>query len=177
MDRGRPLPLLLLVILLHVVALSRLAVVTTAMRSGRCRIFNFGDSNSDTGGLKASVGFPMGPPHGYLFFGRSTGRWSDGRLYIDFLCRPRVADELPESLHGGLGIGFHVWGKFCGGGCKDPTKGSARYLTTEEGFEKAIYSIDIGQNDISTAFYSNFTYAQVIDSIPLVLSEIESAIQ
>jgi len=50
-------------------------------------IFNFGDSNSDTGGLVAGLGYPIGFPNGRLFFRRSTGRLSDGRLLIDFLCK------------------------------------------------------------------------------------------
>ncbi|KAJ0078486.1 hypothetical protein Patl1_23948 [Pistacia atlantica] len=50
-------------------------------------IFSFGDSNSDTGGLVAGLGFPVNPPYGRTFFGRSTGRFSDGRLLIDFLCQ------------------------------------------------------------------------------------------
>ncbi|KAB5534703.1 hypothetical protein DKX38_017789 [Salix brachista] len=49
-------------------------------------IFNFGDSNSDTGGLVAGLGFPVNLPNGRTFFHRSTGRLSDGRLLIDFLC-------------------------------------------------------------------------------------------
>lgn len=49
-------------------------------------IFNFGDSNSDTGGLFAGLGYPVNLPNGRTFFRRSTGRLSDGRLLIDFLC-------------------------------------------------------------------------------------------
>ncbi|KAL6964617.1 hypothetical protein U1Q18_035667, partial [Sarracenia purpurea var. burkii] len=50
-------------------------------------IFNFGDSNSDTGGLVAGLGFPVNSPNGRAFFRTSTGRLSDGRLVIDFLCQ------------------------------------------------------------------------------------------
>jgi hypothetical protein len=52
----------------------------------RCVMFNFGDSNSDTGGLAAGAGFRLHSPFGRRFFGRPSGRFSDGRLYIDFLC-------------------------------------------------------------------------------------------
>ncbi|KAF5744189.1 GDSL esterase/lipase [Tripterygium wilfordii] len=48
-------------------------------------VFNFGDSNSDTGGLVAGVAFPVGPPNGQTFFLKSSGRFCDGRLIIDFL--------------------------------------------------------------------------------------------
>jgi hypothetical protein len=47
-------------------------------------VFNFGDSNSDTGGFWAA--FPaQPPPFGVTYFGRPTGRASDGRLVIDFI--------------------------------------------------------------------------------------------
>lgn len=48
-------------------------------------VFNFGDSNSDTGGLVAGVAFPLGPPTGQTYFNESAGRFCDGRLIIDFL--------------------------------------------------------------------------------------------
>lgn len=50
-------------------------------------IFNFGDSNSDTGGLAAAMGYEFGYPDGRAFFHRPTGRLCDGRLIIDFLCK------------------------------------------------------------------------------------------
>ncbi|KAE7999407.1 hypothetical protein FH972_003840 [Carpinus fangiana] len=47
-------------------------------------IFNFGDSNSDTGGFWAAFPAQSGP-FGMTYFKRPTGRASDGRLIIDFL--------------------------------------------------------------------------------------------
>lgn len=47
-------------------------------------VFNFGDSNSDTGGLSAAFG-QAGFPDGETFFHRPAGRYCDGRLIIDFL--------------------------------------------------------------------------------------------
>ncbi|XP_071716999.1 GDSL esterase/lipase At4g01130 [Rutidosis leptorrhynchoides] len=47
-------------------------------------IFNFGDSNSDTGGFWWA--FPEAPPpNGMTYFKRPVGRASDGRLMIDFI--------------------------------------------------------------------------------------------
>jgi hypothetical protein len=47
-------------------------------------IFNFGDSNSDTGGLVAA--FPsLARPNGETTFNEPAGRFSDGRLIIDFI--------------------------------------------------------------------------------------------
>ncbi|CAN1765660.1 GDSL esterase/lipase At1g54790 [Linum perenne] len=48
-------------------------------------VFNFGDSNSDTGGLAAGIGFPVGFPYGQTYFHKPSGRFSDGRLIVDFL--------------------------------------------------------------------------------------------
>ena len=47
-------------------------------------IYNFGDSNSDTGGLSAAFG-QAPPPNGETFFHTPSGRYSDGRLVIDFI--------------------------------------------------------------------------------------------
>ncbi|PON64266.1 Lipase [Parasponia andersonii] len=46
-------------------------------------IYNFGDSNSDTGAASAAFG-RLPPPYGETFFGKPSGRYSDGRLVIDF---------------------------------------------------------------------------------------------
>ncbi|CAK9139330.1 unnamed protein product [Ilex paraguariensis] len=57
------------------------------MSGGKCNfegIFNFGDSNSDTGGFFAAFP-PLKPPYGMTYFKKPAGRLSDGRLVIDFL--------------------------------------------------------------------------------------------
>ena len=47
-------------------------------------IYNFGDSNSDTGGIAAAF-YQMAPQCGETFFHRQSGRGCDGRLLIDFI--------------------------------------------------------------------------------------------
>ncbi|KAG5027801.1 hypothetical protein JHK87_011315 [Glycine soja] len=47
-------------------------------------IYNFGDSNSDTGAVFAAF-TGVKPPNGISFFGSLSGRASDGRLIIDFM--------------------------------------------------------------------------------------------
>ncbi|KAK1281531.1 GDSL esterase/lipase [Acorus calamus] len=63
------------------------AALSTTTGEAKCAftaIFNFGDSNSDTGGFWAA--FPSTPnPNGMTYFKRPAGRASDGRLVIDFL--------------------------------------------------------------------------------------------
>lgn len=47
-------------------------------------IYNYGDSNSDTGSVSATFG-RLPSPFGETFFGKPSGRCSDGRLIIDFI--------------------------------------------------------------------------------------------
>lgn len=48
-------------------------------------VFNFGDSNSDTGEFAAGIGFQPPPPNGQSYFKTPSGRFCDGRLIVDFL--------------------------------------------------------------------------------------------
>lgn len=56
--------------------------------------FNFGDSNSDTGGLIAGLGDELDPPNGQNFFQKPSGRFCDGRLIIDFLSNEMIISSL-----------------------------------------------------------------------------------
>lgn len=48
-------------------------------------VFNFGDSNSDTG-IRVVAGFEsIGPPYGQSYFHGPAGRFCDGRLIVDLL--------------------------------------------------------------------------------------------
>lgn len=50
-------------------------------------------------------------------------------------------------------------------------------LISEKGFRNAVYSFDMGQNDISIALSSNASYSAVIEQIPSILSRIKDAIE
>ena len=58
-------------------------------------IFNFGDSNSDTGGFVASFP-PLNSPYGETYFHMPAGRFSDGRLIIDFIGKSRTFSSTLE---------------------------------------------------------------------------------
>ncbi|KAL9392941.1 hypothetical protein Peur_012226 [Populus x canadensis] len=165
-------------------------------------IFNFGDSNSDTGGLVAGLGFPVNLPNGRTFFHRSTGRLSDGRLLIDFLCQSLNASFLSpylDSLGGSRftnGANFAVVGSstlpkyvpfslniqlmqflhFKARTLELVTAGFGNFIT-DEGLRNALYIIDIGQNDIADSFSKKMSYAQVTKRIPSVVLEIENAVK
>lgn len=47
-------------------------------------IYNFGDSNSDTGGKSAAM-WEINPPNGETFFGKPSGRYCNGRIVLDFI--------------------------------------------------------------------------------------------
>ncbi|XP_047307580.1 GDSL esterase/lipase At1g28600-like isoform X1 [Impatiens glandulifera] len=65
-------------------------------------IFSFGDSLADTGnllsisrssgGITTQIGFP---PYGETYFHRPTGRFSDGRIIIDFIAQHLGLDLIP----------------------------------------------------------------------------------
>ena len=50
-------------------------------------VFNFGDSNSDTGEFAAGLGFQPPLPNGQTYFKTPSGRFCDGRLILDFLSK------------------------------------------------------------------------------------------
>ncbi|XP_071711490.1 GDSL esterase/lipase At1g54790 [Rutidosis leptorrhynchoides] len=58
---------------------------TNAIEFNYPSVFNFGDSNSDTGDLVAGVGDHLDPPNGQTYFKGPSGRFCDGRLIVDFL--------------------------------------------------------------------------------------------
>ncbi|KAK6118136.1 hypothetical protein DH2020_048120 [Rehmannia glutinosa] len=161
-------------------------------------IFNFGDSNSDTGGFAAATGFEYGYPDGRVFFHQPTGRLCDGRLVIDFLCENLKTGYLTpylESLEPDFtnGVNFAISGsatlpryvpfsldvqvlqfrRFHNRSLDFQSKGF-KNLVGEEDFKNALYTIDIGQNDLSGAFNS-LSYAQVVEKIPSFISEIRDA--
>lgn len=75
------------IILLNALLIAAATATATASASGTCgfpAVFNFGDSNSDTGGLSAVFG-QAPPPNGESFWGRPMGRYCDGRVVVDFI--------------------------------------------------------------------------------------------
>ncbi|KAL2938971.1 hypothetical protein RDABS01_022420 [Bienertia sinuspersici] len=64
--------------------------------SGECQIpaiYNFGDSNSDTGCVSAAFRRVL-YPNGIAFFGKPSGRYCDERVIIDFV--DNVINRLPR---------------------------------------------------------------------------------
>ncbi|KAB2003234.1 hypothetical protein ERO13_D11G112100v2 [Gossypium hirsutum] len=162
-------------------------------------IFNFGDSNSDTGGYADGVGLNFAPPNGRTYFHQPARRLSDGRLMIDFLCESLNTDYLTPYLNSlepnfTNGVNFAIIGsatlpryvpfslfvqvsQFLRFRYRSPALMLNGYkdLVGDEDFENALYTIDIGQNDLAASF-DNLTYSQVIERIPSFITEIKNAI-
>ncbi|GJM94687.1 hypothetical protein PR202_ga11357 [Eleusine coracana subsp. coracana] len=132
-------------------------------------LFNFGDSNSDTGGVAAASGIRIMPPEGRTYFGRPTGRLSDGRVIIDFFCESLNTHELNPYLKGvgsdySNGVNFAMAGSTATHGVSDYSLNVQidqfvyfkhrslelfeRGPVSKEGFENALYMMDIGHNDM-----------------------------
>ncbi|XP_028081505.1 GDSL esterase/lipase At3g62280-like isoform X1 [Camellia sinensis] len=166
-------------------------------------LVNFGDSNSDTGGVLAGTGLPIGLPHGITFFHRGTGRLGDGRLVIDFFCEhlnlsflspyldslaPNFtsgvnfavsgACTLPQLVPFALDVQVRQFIRFKNRSLELLSMAGSGNFIDESGFRSALYMIDIGENDLLLALYaSNLTYSPVVARIPSFLAEIKLAIQ
>ncbi|KAK9945799.1 hypothetical protein M0R45_011298 [Rubus argutus] len=167
-------------------------------------IFNFGDSNSDTGGLAASLGPPT-TPYGETYFHMPVGRFSDGRLIIDFIAQSLGHPYLSAYLDS-LGTNFSHGANFAtaastirlpdhilpAGGFSpfylDIQYGQflqlkfrsqlirhrggifASLMPKEDYFSKALYTFDIGQNDLGEGFFGNMTVQEVNASVPDIIT-------
>ncbi|OEL26666.1 GDSL esterase/lipase LIP-4 [Dichanthelium oligosanthes] len=171
----------------------------------RCIVFNFGDSNTDTGNLVAGAGVRLHRPVGRRFFGKPSGRYSDGRLYIDFICERLGLDHLSPYLESSgvsfrQGANFAVAGATTGGAADAAStsfnlgtqvrqfrhfkartadlqpRGLGSGLTSQE-FQNAVYTFDIGQNDLQAAFSAGISYERILETIiPAIVARIKNAI-
>ncbi|GLT59027.1 hypothetical protein SLA2020_318750 [Shorea laevis] len=127
------------------------------LSSSKCdfeAIFNFGDSNSDTGGFWAAFPAQSGP-FGMTYFKRPAGRASDGRLVIDFLAEalglPFLSPYLQSIGPFSLAIQLNQMKEFK---IKVDEVSSDKRGTTKLPspaiFGKSLYTFYIGQNDFTS---------------------------
>ncbi|KAE8717790.1 Esterase [Hibiscus syriacus] len=147
-------------------------------------IYNFGASNSDTGGLAAAF-IQFKPPNGHTFFGMPAGRMCDGRLIVDFTAESLKLPFLSSYLNS-LAINFKHGANFATAGSTItfPTtnivpKGGAyeSLMPREEDFAEALYTFDIGQNDLLNGLFLNMTVPQVIATIPDMVNQFSKNIR
>ncbi|XP_060673651.1 esterase isoform X1 [Ziziphus jujuba] len=163
-------------------------------------IFNFGDSNSDTGGLAAAFPAFLYKPYGETFFHKPAGRFSDGRLIIDFIANSLNLPYLSAYLdsqrtnfthganfataastitlpnliipNGGFSPFYLVvqYTQFVRLKSLPQKTREANYVTIAEYFKQALYTFDIGQNDLGQGFFSNMSIAEVNASVPDIIN-------
>ncbi|KAF8040754.1 hypothetical protein BT93_B2857 [Corymbia citriodora subsp. variegata] len=174
-------------------------------------IFNFGDSNSDTGGLSAAFG-QAPPPNGETYFHRPAGRYCDGRLLIDFIAEDLGLPHLSAYLDS-VGSNFSHGANFATAGSTIRPQNMtlsqsgyspialnaqliefsdflvrsqyfrsqggvfARLLPREEYFSRALYTFDIGQNDLTAGLKQNMTIDQIKAYIPDVMTQFSDAVK
>ncbi|KAG9141207.1 hypothetical protein Leryth_001691 [Lithospermum erythrorhizon] len=171
-------------------------------------IFNFGDSNSDTGGGSAALR-EIPPPNGITFFGVPSGRACDGRLLIDFIAE-RLGLPYVSAYLDSFNTNFRTGANFAIGGSSIVPPGYSPFpldiqisqfvqfkshtialfkklngsrsvqafknnLPRPEDFGNALYTFDIGQNDLSYGFQHG-SETQVKKSIPSILDKFSQAI-
>ncbi|XP_043704562.1 GDSL esterase/lipase At5g14450 [Telopea speciosissima] len=178
-------------------------------------IYNFGDSNSDTGGISAAF-LPDILPYGETFFHKPSGRSCDGRLIIDFIAEHLALPYLSAYLDS-VGSNYRHGANFATGGStirqqnesifvagispfsldfqvaqftqfkartidlhnqvRNKSDGSdlAR-LPRPWDFSKALYTLDIGQNDLSVGFRT-MSDAQLRATIADILDKFSTAVQ
>lgn len=175
-------------------------------------IYNFGDSNSDTGGISAAFD-PIRAPYGEAFFHKPAGRDSDGRLIIDFIAEQLGLPYLSAYLNS-LGANFRHGANFATGGstirrqnetifeygispfsldmqivqfdqfkartaeiygdAKTPSE--REKLPRPEDFAKALYTFDIGQNDLSVGF-RKLSSDQLKAAMPDIVGQLAAAVK
>ncbi|KAH0450176.1 hypothetical protein IEQ34_020868 [Dendrobium chrysotoxum] len=177
--------------------------------AGSCytSIFSFGDSITDTGNLLLSTGdncLSGRLPYGETFFGRPTGRFSDGRLIIDFIAEAMGIPFLPPSLRGGSCGGFRRGVNFAVAGATvlnngffkergiDVTWTNMSFGVQMGLFKKLISFCDteskdtlsrslflvgeIGGNDYYQGFLQSWPFQEVKSLVPHVINTISTAI-
>ncbi|CAL5370144.1 unnamed protein product [Camellia sinensis] len=169
-------------------------------------IYNFGDSNSDTGGISAAFD-PIPPPYGLNYFRKPVGRDCDGRLIIDFIAEELKLPYLSAYLNS-IGTNYRHGANFATGGStiRRPNETIFEYgispfaldmqivqydqfksrthdlyskdpkLPKPEDFSKALYTFDIGQNDLSVGF-RKLSNEQLRAAMTDIVNQLASAVQ
>ncbi|KAJ8645889.1 hypothetical protein MRB53_007637 [Persea americana] len=172
-------------------------------------IFNFGDSNSDTGGLAASFG-PIPSPSGETFFHSPQGRDCDGRLVIDFIAQSLGLPFVHPYLDS-IGANFTRGANFATAGSTIRRQNTTFFQTgyspfsmdvqswqynqfvnrslstknavfkellpTADSISNGLYTIDVGQNDLTSAYVQGMTTEQVMAEVPDMIKKLVIVIQ
>ncbi|KAG1346438.1 GDSL esterase/lipase [Cocos nucifera] len=149
-------------------------------------IISFGDSIADTGNYLVALGEKAGPvarpPYGNTYFRRPTGRFSDGRVIIDFIAEamgmPPVPPYLSRTSNQDLqnGVNFAVAGVTALDGEFFKSRGMAltwpQYSLDCESFlsKSLVLMGEIGGNDYNQPFAQLKTIDEIRTYVPSVIN-------
>ncbi|XP_076884761.1 GDSL esterase/lipase At5g14450-like [Bidens hawaiensis] len=165
-------------------------------------MYNFGDSNSDTGAYSA-VFDPVLPPYGMTYFGKPAGRFAAEKLGFPYLSA--YVDSIGTNFrHGGnfavggatiqpadalmlnktfnaitLAVQLSQFQQFKRRACDLYLKESSEIknrLPIPEDYARAIYTFDIGENDL-LAGIEYMKEEQVKTYIPAMINDLSSVIK
>ncbi|WOH05062.1 hypothetical protein DCAR_0624474 [Daucus carota subsp. sativus] len=187
------------------------SVVATGKGSKPCvfpAIYNFGDSNSDTGGISAAF-MPVPAPNGQDFFHKPAGRVGDGRLIVDFIAEHLGLPYLSAYLDS-LDSNFRHGANFATGGSTIRRQNETMFqngispfsldiqtlhfdqfqlrsndLYSQESrrsrlprpidFSTALYTFDIGQDDITHGL-RKLGAPQLRTALPDIVNQLATAV-
>ncbi|KAL5558407.1 hypothetical protein UlMin_034618 [Ulmus minor] len=172
-------------------------------------IFNFGDSNSDTGGMVSAFPAALRPPYGETLSHEPATRYSDGRLLIDFIAKSfglpylnAYLDSLwPNFKHGAnfatsastirlpdhvlpksgfspfyLDVQYTQFARLKARAKAIQNQGGTQYANSvplEDYFKNALYTFDIGQNDLGEGIFGNKSLQEVKASVPNIINHFQ----
>ncbi|XP_042477796.1 GDSL esterase/lipase At1g28570-like [Macadamia integrifolia] len=168
-------------------------------------IISFGDSLADTGNsLHSGGGRIANLPYGETYFHKPTGRFSDGRLIIDFIAESLGLPLVPPYLGGGdfkQGVNFAVGGATALKASSFEEMGDINFGSTNsldiqlgwfqklmpslcdstsdcnEFFGKSLFLVgEIGGNDYNYPFFQGKSFEMIQALVPQVITTISSAI-
>nr|XP_027078644.1 GDSL esterase/lipase At5g14450-like [Coffea arabica] len=116
-------------------------------------LYNFGDSNSDTGGMAAAF-FPMIAPCGETYIHRLAGRGFDGRLIIDVIAEHLALPLLSPYLDS-VGTSFRHGANFATGGATIRRQNESWFQTGVSPFPLDIQVEHYPQFKARTAYFYN----------------------
>ncbi|KAJ4806433.1 GDSL esterase/lipase [Rhynchospora pubera] len=176
------------------------------------RIFSFGDSLTDTGNYlrifgNVSRSTAARLPYGESYFHHPTGRWSDGRLLLDFIAEDIGLPFVPPYLGGNSTGYFRHGANFAVGGATAlnhsifhemgvPVETRAGFLAIQVQWFKELLTVlclesdcrevmdnafffvgEMGINDYNTFNAAAVPFAEIKDYVPGVINAIASAVR
>ncbi|KAG5041904.1 hypothetical protein JHK87_005819 [Glycine soja] len=149
--------------------------------------------------LEASL---LPSPHGESYFHHPAGRYCDGRLIVDFLAKKLGLPYLSAFLDS-VGSNYSHGANFATAGSTIRPQNTTLHQTggfspfsldvqfnqfsdfqrrtqffhDKEDFSQALYTFDIGQNDLTSGYFHNMSSDQVKEYVPDVLAQFKNVIK